>query len=102
MAQIPIMTGPFVRISSALLATLVVVGCRTEPVTWQVPLHDVILLNDTLSWSNLRLMVIHQQKEPCLEPHRFAYRPIWCSRLSIKVITAGSLACCAKTTRCSV
>ena len=47
------MTGPFVRISSALLATLVVVGCRTEPVTWQVPLHDVILLNDTLSWSNL-------------------------------------------------
>ena len=30
-----------------------VIGCRTEPVTWQVPLHDVILLNDTLSWPNL-------------------------------------------------
>ena len=41
-------------------------------------------------------------KQPCSKLQCFAYRPIWCSRLSIKVITAGSLACCAKTTRCSV
>ena len=28
-------------------------GCRTEPVTWRVPLHGVILLHDTLSWPDL-------------------------------------------------
>lgn len=27
--------------------------CRTEPVTWRVPVHNVILLNDTLGWSDL-------------------------------------------------
>ena len=36
-----------------LLALLAWAGCRTEPVTWRVPLHNVILIQDTLSWADL-------------------------------------------------
>lgn len=28
-------------------------ACRSEPVTWRVPMHDVILLHDTLDWAGL-------------------------------------------------
>ena len=28
-------------------------GCRTEPVTWRMPVHELIFLQDTLSWPNL-------------------------------------------------
>ena len=34
----------------ALLALLS--SCRSEPITWRAPLHDVIFLNDTLSWAD--------------------------------------------------
>ena len=27
-------------------------ACRSEPITWRAPLHDVIFLNDTLSWAD--------------------------------------------------
>ena len=34
-------------------AMLCCAGCRSEPVTWRTPLHDVVFLNDTLTWANL-------------------------------------------------
>ena len=37
----------------SILVVLLLTGCRSEPVTWRVPLHDVILLNDTLDWATL-------------------------------------------------
>lgn len=35
------------------LALVFGTGCRTEPVTWRVPMQDVLFLQDTLSWSHL-------------------------------------------------
>ncbi len=35
------------------LLLLLLAGCRSEPVTWRVPLHDVVLLHDTLDWKAL-------------------------------------------------
>jgi hypothetical protein len=32
---------------------MVAQGCRTEPVTWRTPVHEVQFLLDTLSWPNL-------------------------------------------------
>ena len=40
-------------LSFGALAMLCCAGCRSEPVTWRTPLHDVVFLNDTLSWANL-------------------------------------------------
>ena len=37
----------------SILTILLLAGCRSEPVTWRVPVHDVILLNDTLDWAKL-------------------------------------------------
>ena len=34
-------------------AVVGLVGCRVEPITWRVPLEDVILLGDTLAWADL-------------------------------------------------
>jgi len=36
-----------------LLILLLLAGCRNEPITWRAPLHQVIFLNDTLTWNQL-------------------------------------------------
>ena len=36
-----------------LLLLVLGAGCRSEPITWRAPLHKVIFLNDTLTWSQL-------------------------------------------------
>ena len=38
---------------AGVLFCLGMVGCRAEPITWRTPLHDVIFLQDTLSWAQL-------------------------------------------------
>ena len=40
-------------LSICAAAVLCCTGCRSEPVTWRTPLHDVVFLNDTLTWANL-------------------------------------------------
>jgi hypothetical protein len=36
-----------------VLLTMGWTGCREEPITWRTPLHDVIFLQDTLTWTQL-------------------------------------------------
>jgi|GEM_PF-1127299 len=39
--------------SAGGLVLLVLSGCRSEPVSWRKPLHGVILIQDSLGWSEL-------------------------------------------------
>lgn len=59
-----------------LLAAGLLWSCRTEPVTWRVPLHDVILLHDTLDWSTLVPDTLWQDGEQGLMLHLEGERPL--------------------------
>ena len=51
-------------------------GCRTEPVTWRVPGHNVILLQDTLNWADLVPDTLWEEGEEGLRLTVEATRPL--------------------------
>lgn len=71
------MSGPSQRfIGLGFMALLAWTGCRTEPVTWRVPLHNVILIQDTLSWANLVPDTLWEEGEEGLRLTVEATRPL--------------------------
>ena len=69
------MTGRRVAMLAGAVALLA--GCRSEPVTWRVPMHDVLLLHDTLSWGQLVPDTLWEEGEEGLRLHIQATRTLF-------------------------
>ena len=69
------MTGRRVAMLAGAVALLA--GCRSEPVTWRVPMHDVLLLHDTLSWGQLVPDTLWEEGEEGLRLHIQATRSLF-------------------------
>lgn len=62
--------------ASAIVLAMAFGGCRQEPITWRAPLHDVIFLNDTLTWSNLVPDTLWSAGDEGLMLHASIRRPL--------------------------